>query len=165
MKRSISLLLTFLFIASYSFADEGKKYGKDITLNEKTNVSAILEKAEDFVGKKVLIEGIILNVCAKAGCWIEVASDKEQESIIIKVEDGEIIFPMEAKGKKALVEGEVFSIVVKPDACVGEGGEKKCGEKAEGNKDHTDCKDKKDTKQETKVTKKYMIKGIGAVIS
>ena len=165
MKRFISLLFFLLLFTSSNFADEGKKYGKDISLNEKTDVSAILENAENFVGKKVLIEGTILNVCAKAGCWIEVASDKEQESIIIKVEDGEIIFPMEAKGKKALVEGEVFSIIVKPEACVGEGGEKKCGEKTESNKDHADCKDKKEQKQETKVSKKYMIKGIGAVIS
>ena len=45
-----------------------------------------------------------------AGCWIELSSDVEGEKIKVKVKDGEIVFPQEAKGKTAKVEGTVYKI-------------------------------------------------------
>src|SRR5210317_1525871 len=116
MRKLLFLVAVFTFTAS-TFADEAKKYGAEITLTEKTAISSILEDAESFVGKKVLIEGTVVGVCAKRGCWINLSGDKEFEQIRVKVKDGEIVFPMEAKGKKALVEGEVFSVVVEGEGC------------------------------------------------
>jgi hypothetical protein len=84
-----------------------KNYGKKLTLKDKTKVSDILANPEQFAGKKVLVEGTVVDVCQERGCWIKVSSDKEFESIRIKVEDGVIVFPMEAKGKSALAEGIV----------------------------------------------------------
>ena len=152
MKKLLVLFLLLSFISSSSFADEEKKYGSEITIKQKTKISIILADAESFVGKKVLVEGTVVGVCAKRGCWINLSSDKEFEQIRIKVKDGEIVFPMEAKGKTALVEGEVYSIVVE-----GEGCESNC---AEG--DHKDSKEKCENEKTTK--KVYMIKGLGAVI-
>jgi len=147
---AFTILLTVSLIAK-----DVTKYGKEITAKEKVKVSEILEKPDSFVGKKVLVEGTILNVCEKRGCWIELASDKEFESIRVKVEDGVIVFPMEAKGQKALVEGEVVSFTVEAD-------ESECS--------GTDCKDeekgkKEDCKSEKKHVKTvYQIQGIGAEI-
>ena len=107
--KKILPVLVILLSATMIFAG-GKKLGKDITLKEKTKVSSILADPKKFVGKKVLIEGTILDVCSKRGCWMEIASDKQFQKIKVKVKDGEIVFPMEAKGKKALVEGEVYEI-------------------------------------------------------
>jgi hypothetical protein len=84
-----------------------KNYGKKITLKEKTKISEILANPKDFDGKRVLVEGNVVGVCEKRGCWIKIASDKEFESIRLKVEDGVIVFPMSAKGKSALAEGVV----------------------------------------------------------
>ena len=55
----------------------------------------------------MLVEGPIVDVCKERGCWIKIGSDKEFESIRIKVDDGVIIFPLGAKGKNALAEGVV----------------------------------------------------------
>jgi hypothetical protein len=162
MKKAAFIFLVLLLGVNLTFADEGKKYGKDLTLTKTTKVSEILENPEQYDGKRVLIEGTVINVCKKAGCWIEVAGDKDYESIIVKVNDGEIVFPVEAKGKTAVVEGEVFSVVPQPEAgCKGEGGDKECGDEEKGEK-HENCKDK-EVKKETP-QKKYLIKGIGAVI-
>lgn len=146
MKKFLIIVLVLSFTSLLSA--EEKKYGAEITLTEKTEISKILEDAENYVGKKVLVEGTVVGVCAKRGCWINLSSDKEYETMRVKVNDGEIVFPMEAKGKKALVEGEVYSIVVKGDGCEGncEGEGKQC-----------------EKKQETK--KIYMIKGLGALIN
>ena len=111
---STSIFLMIFFVSL--IAEDSKKYGEKITSTEKTNISEIINKPENFVGQKVLVEGTVVNVCAKRGCWIELASDKEFETIRVKVQDGVIVFPMEAKGKKALVEGEVYSFEYETEA-------------------------------------------------
>jgi hypothetical protein len=64
----------------------------------------------------VLVEGEVLDVCPKMGCWMELKSDSQTseseatEKIKVKVKDGDIIFPMEAIGQNALVEGKVYKI-------------------------------------------------------
>ena len=152
MRKLVSLFIVIMFISSIIFADEAKKYGNEISLTEKTLISEIVAAPENFVGKKVLIEGTVIGVCAKRGCWMNLGGDKDYESIRVKVNDGEIVFPMEAKGKKALVEGEVYSLVVEGEGCGGD-----CeGEHKDENKE--ECEHKKTTK------KVYMIKGLGAVI-
>lgn len=82
-------------------------YGKKLTLEEKTKVSNILAHPGEYDGKKVLVEGTVVDVCANRGCWIKLSSDKEFESIRFKVDDGVIVFPMDAKGKTALAEGVI----------------------------------------------------------
>jgi hypothetical protein len=107
MNKIVILFFLLLSVAAYSQTD---KYGKEISLKEKTSISKILAQPEEYVGKTVLVEGEILDVCAMAGCWMELKSDAENQKIKIKVKDGDIVFPVEAKGKDALVEGTVYKI-------------------------------------------------------
>ncbi len=169
MRNLITSLLVLLFISSLVMAEEGKKYGKEITLKEKTKVSDILSNPDQYEGKKVLIEGTVVNVCAKMGCWMEIAGDEDYQTIKVKVKDGEIVFPMEAKGKTALVEGEVYSFTLEDPQCSAEHkeGEEKEGEHKEGiNKEGEEkvAEHKEGCDHEKHNKKVYQIKGIGAVI-
>lgn len=104
MRYNIVLLL--LFVLALNAADK-KKFGKELTLKEKTKISDILAAPEKFDGKLVQVEGAIVGVCEHRGCWIKISSDKEFESIRFKVEDGVIVFPMEIKGQNVVAEGTV----------------------------------------------------------
>jgi hypothetical protein len=106
MKITSSILVSLLLIGAIAFAAP-KNYGKKVTLKEKTRVSDILANPEKFANKKVLVEGTVVDVCKERGCWIKISSDKEFESIRFKVDDGVIVFPMDAKGKSAAAEGVV----------------------------------------------------------
>jgi len=110
MKKLLIIPIALIF-CGYLFAqtDDGK-YGSEITLEEKTNISDILNAPEDYLDKKVLVEGEVLDVCKMMGCWMELESDIEGEHIKVKVKDGDIVFPVEAKGQTALVEGTVYKI-------------------------------------------------------
>lgn len=103
------LFILAVFLSAITFA-QTEKFGKEITLKEKTKISEITNKPEEFVGKTVLVEGEVIDVCPAAGCWMELKSDDETGKIKIKVRDGDIVFPMSAKGKKAVVEGTVYKI-------------------------------------------------------
>lgn len=62
---------------------------------------------EKYVGKKVLVQGLVIDVCSARGCWMDLASDVLFQKMQVKVVDGVIVFPMEAKGRTAMVEGIV----------------------------------------------------------
>jgi hypothetical protein len=145
LKKSLFIITLFLLVSNINA--EGEKYGKEISLKDKTAVSSILTSPEKFNGKTVLIEGKILNVCQSMGCWIEIAGENEGEKIMVKVEDGVIVFPKDAKGKTALVEGIVAEVQPSTDEHHAE-------------KDHQhDGDDPCNPK-----TKTYRINGLGAVI-
>lgn len=106
-------VLGFLFlgvIGSVQAQDKGSVYGNGVTEKEVTMISTILDDAGKYVGKTVAVEGTIVDVCPKRGCWMDLASDKAFQKIRIKVTDGEIVFPLDAKGKKARAQGVVEAI-------------------------------------------------------
>jgi hypothetical protein len=115
MKNFTIIFFLLISVSGYSQSD---KYGKEISLKEKTSISKILEQPEEYVGKTVLVEGEILEVCAMAGCWMELKSDVENQKVKIKVKDGDIVFPVEAKGKSALVEGTVYKIELSKEEAI-----------------------------------------------
>lgn len=110
MKKAVFVALTVITLAVPLAGRAATEYGKPLTVQKTTRISAILDDADAYVGKMVKVEGIIVQVCARRGCWIEIASDRQYEKIRIKVEDGVIVFPLSARGKTALVEGRVEAI-------------------------------------------------------
>lgn len=105
MKKLLFFIFVFnMILPVYSMA-KPLLLGEPLSIEKVTPVSVINNTPGDYLGKKVLIEGLVINVCAKRGCWMDIASDVPFEKINVKVVDGEIVFPLEAKGKIARVEG------------------------------------------------------------
>ena len=105
-----AVVFASVFLAVLLFASETKNFGEQLTLKETTLISEINKTPEDYIEKDVLVEGLIIDVCKKRGCWIKIAGDAEYESILVKVDDGVIIFPMESKGKMARIEGKIEKV-------------------------------------------------------
>jgi uncharacterized protein DUF4920 len=105
-----SVIIASLLLTGILFANDIKNLGEKLTLKESTAISEINKTPESFLGKTVLVEGRVIDVCKKRGCWVKIAGDKEYESILVKVEDGVIVFPVEAKGKMAKVEGTIEKV-------------------------------------------------------
>ena len=91
--------------AATASLDEGKAYGDELTQTEGVSISAILADPVAYDGQSVRVEGLVTDVCAKRGCWFEMAGEDVGEKIRFKVEDGVMVFPMDAKGKFAVAEG------------------------------------------------------------
>ena len=115
MRRIIFFTALLCFFSVLSAHAKNDIYGKGVSLTEKTPVSAILENPDSFLGKTVRIEGMVIEVCAKRGCWLYIAGDKQGEKIQVKVTDGEIVFPMSASGRMAVVEGVVEELKLSRD--------------------------------------------------
>lgn len=79
--------------------------GEGLKVQNRTPVSELIDHPDSYLGKRVQVEGVIVEVCEMRGCWIYLSSDRPYEKIRVKVKDGEIVFPLEARGKNAVVEG------------------------------------------------------------
>ena len=131
----------------------GTIYGEELTLTDTTLVSAILANPTEYVGERVLVTGTVVEVCEMRGCWVELGSDKEFEKIRIKVEDGVIVFPMSARGHRAVVEGVVEEVALTLEEAI------------EQAKHHAEEHGLEfDPESVTGPTTYYQIRGIGAVI-
>ena len=105
--RTVSILLIstiVLLLAGAAIAGE-KVYGKGVTGKELHKVSEILSDPDAFIGKTVRVKGIAVAGCAHRGCWLNIASDKEGQTIRLQVKDGEIVFPPEIIGETVIAEG------------------------------------------------------------
>ncbi len=133
-------------LSTVAFAAQDRKLGTGVSLNEATPIKALLETPAQFVGKTIRVDGVATAVCESMGCWMAVAADddKDAKTVRLKVEDGVIVFPVSAKGKKVSAEG-VFEEIAPKD----EHG-------AEAASEHA--------KSDAKASKKYQIKATGAII-
>jgi hypothetical protein len=114
MRRMIVLALTVAFIAFTAAAgpasagDAGcATYGTGVTLESATPVAALAAAPEEWAGKTVRVEGEVREVCPRAGCWLSIVSTDGTAPLRVKVEDGEIVFPLSARGHHAAAQGVV----------------------------------------------------------
>ena len=113
-----ALVLALLLLAAVpGTAEEAEVYGAGVDLEEATRIADILADPDAGIGKTVRVEGGVLDVCPRKGCWIEIGG--EGESIRIKVEDDVIVFPAAAKGRLAAAQGEVEAIEMTREKYVG----------------------------------------------
>jgi len=108
MKLVISIILiTYTIISAQT---EELKLGAGLTLTEKTKISDILSDPSAYLNQTIQVEGEILDVCPMMGCWMEIKSEDGEGRIKVKVKDGDVVFPVEAIGGYAVVEGTVYKI-------------------------------------------------------
>jgi hypothetical protein len=104
---ALAALTALLLLTSAAAAEEATKYGEGVKLEQSVKISQIYEQPEKHLGEPVRVEGRIVDVCRKRGHWMELASDKEFQSLRIEVEPGVIVFPADCKGKYGITEGTV----------------------------------------------------------
>lgn len=99
----LAVLSSFTLGASDRAA--GQVYGKAPAAAETTSIARLLADPKAFAGKTIKVQGSVLDVCPKAGCWMELGAPGG--AVRVKVDDGVMVFPVDAKGKPAVAEGKV----------------------------------------------------------
>jgi hypothetical protein len=116
MKRFLILSIAVIAMAAASaMAGESRSYGDGVTLDEAVAIDVLLENPNDYVGRKIRVDGVITAVCKKRGCWMQVTNPESGDGVRIKVEDGVIVFPYESMGREAQAEGIFEAIKLTPE--------------------------------------------------
>lgn len=107
-----SWMMLFSIALAGALAAADTTLGKGVTLAAATPIAAVAERPAEFVGTTLRVDGVATAVCTHMGCWMAVApeGDPSGKTIRLKVDDGVIVFPVTAKGKRVSAEG-VFEAV------------------------------------------------------
>jgi len=108
MRLPLVILACGLVLPTLVAAEECAKtsYGAGVRLAETTPVADLLGTPDRWVGEQVRVEGEVADVCEMAGCWLEIRATEGDRIVKVKVKDGEIVFPVSARGKAAVAEGK-----------------------------------------------------------
>jgi len=100
------LVVSFLLSCSAAFAvDPGTVYGKGVAAVDTVKVSDLMADPDAFIGQTIRVQGTAVAVCEHRGCWVNIASDQEGQTVRVKVKDGEIVFPAGIVGDEVIAEG------------------------------------------------------------
>jgi len=93
-------------------AQQPQTFGAGVSLKETTPLAHLIDRPSDFEGKTVRVEGVVTAVCMHMGCWMALTPEKDADTktMLIKVDDGVIVFPPSAKGRRAVAQGVVERI-------------------------------------------------------
>lgn len=90
-------------------------YGAGVSIERPTPLPAVAAAPEEWAGKTVRVDGEVREVCAMAGCWLQIVAGDESPPLRVKVDDGVIVFPLSARGQHAAAQGEVKVIDMSRD--------------------------------------------------
>lgn len=109
MTRCLFCAMTLLIISMSVATRAAETFGTAPTLSDVTPIAQVLAKPAAFEGKTVRVEGVVTAVCTMAGCWMALApiDTPKGPTVLIKVDDGVIVFPISARGKRATAQGVV----------------------------------------------------------
>jgi hypothetical protein len=124
------------------------RLGAGVSLTDSTPIKAILEQPAAYVGKTIRVDGVATAVCTHMGCWLALAAEgpagiAEGPTVRLKVDDGVIVFPVSAKGRKVSAQG-VFEALGGP------------GDATDAAREHA--------KDDPKASQSYQLKATGAII-
>ncbi|MDR7121056.1 DUF4920 domain-containing protein [Rheinheimera soli] len=102
------LLTTALTFAAFSTS--ATTFGAAVDKTRLVEVADILAKPQSYLQQQVTVKGTVEAVCQKKGCWMQLSAGKNQPTFRIKVKDGDMVFPVSAKGKTAYASGKLDPI-------------------------------------------------------
>lgn len=151
MVWGLALAGTWLAAAPGWAETPGKVYGAGVSLDSVVAVKALLEQPDRYVGKTVRVDGVVSAVCQSMGCWLEISDPAIGRGIRFKVQDGVIVFPKDAAGRKASAQGVFEQIATSPVR--------------EAHQEHAKAKDAAGTPVPAAPTEKiYWVRASGAVL-
>ncbi|WP_333608285.1 DUF4920 domain-containing protein [Arsukibacterium sp.] len=98
-------VLLSAFVATGLVQAEPLQFGEVFDTTSLTSVSAIMAKPEHYLEQTLTIAGEVTAVCSKQHCWMTLATAESEPKFRIKVRDGDMVFPISAKGKTAYAHG------------------------------------------------------------
>ncbi len=108
MKKAIALSLALLFTTFASPRLHARqRFGPVFDKSSSVTVAQVLAKPATYLQQPFTVQGQIDAVCEKKGCWMQFATAADQPTFRSKVKDGDMVFPVSAKGKTAYAHGSL----------------------------------------------------------
>ncbi len=105
--RNIFFSLSFCLVATLTFAQsvyKGQKFGTDVKPGEVKSVAKIETAMGENKTAEMKIEGKVVDVCKKKGCWITLET-ADGNGMRVTFKDYAFFMPMDIVGKSVVLDG------------------------------------------------------------
>lgn len=103
----LKVLLLMMGISLANIVQAATSFGAAVDKTAVLPVELLLAEPQRYLDKVVTISGTVDSVCSKQGCWMKFTAESAAGPFRIKVRDGDMVFPLSAKGKTAYATGTV----------------------------------------------------------
>lgn len=110
MKQFLTIFLSLSLVA-LPLQAASLQFGDKVDKSTLVAISEVQAKPESFLGKTITVQAEVVSVCQKKGCWMQLSAGSGQQ-LKIKVRDGDMEFPVSARGKQALATGQLVKIAL-----------------------------------------------------
>lgn len=101
MKQVLALLTGSIIFS----AQATTVLGDNVSKTEVLPVTQLLAQPTNYLDEVVTVSGTVDSVCGKQGCWMKFVVAEQKVPFRLKVRDGDMVFPLTARGKTAYATG------------------------------------------------------------
>lgn len=81
--------------------------GQPLNKADSVEINQLLADPQHVSGQTITVHGIVSEVCRKKGCWLQFKTATMAPLFRLEVNDGEMVFPVSARGKTAYATGQL----------------------------------------------------------
>lgn len=113
MRKTTFILFAFFAFAYTAVAQEripaqkGSIYGSSFAKKKAINAEAFSKKVIDSNKVAVQVKAVVVDVCPKKGCWMNVAMHNG-DTLLVKMKDYAFFVPDNIKGREILLDGLAY---------------------------------------------------------
>jgi hypothetical protein len=87
-----------------------KTFGEDFVVKNVLTQEAVIAKLKEGKEFEAQVEGKVESVCQAKGCWMNIVSDKKQDSekVFVKFHNYGFFMPLDLAGSKIVMNGKAF---------------------------------------------------------
>lgn len=102
--RCLLLTLCFVLLSPTAFAEaDWKAHGEALSEGRYRPIAGVVKKSGRWDGKRVRVEGEVVSVCRKKGCWMELQAGGDTVRVTFK--DYGFFVPLDCDGSTARIDG------------------------------------------------------------
>ena len=105
MTRTLTLLLAIA--TTISLEAKTLTFGDGADIDSNIAIQTVMAEPTSYLQGPITVKGEIVKVCKMRGCWVELAAGRDQPNLLIKVRDGDMVFPMSTIGRTAYATGKL----------------------------------------------------------
>ncbi|MCV6621860.1 MAG: DUF4920 domain-containing protein [Cellvibrionaceae bacterium] len=107
--KTLRIGITAILAMASSLTMADTQFGSGAQMDQLEDLSQVMQAPKDYSNQTITVKGIIKEVCHKKGCWMELSAGEQYDNLIVKVKDGDMVFPISARGKTAYATGVLNS--------------------------------------------------------
>ena len=102
--RCSMLTLTLLLLAPAALASpDWQGHGAELSAGRYRAIDGVVKKSERWDGRRVRVEGEVVSVCLKKGCWMELKAG--DTTVRVSFKDYGFFVPLDCDGSIARIDG------------------------------------------------------------